>query len=50
MFEVVKAFGFTGFGIFLGLAYARHGWKKYYEGTRRYGQEEASSAQRRAAR
>ncbi len=34
MFEVAKAFGFTGFGIFLGLVYARHGWKKYYEGLR----------------
>ena len=34
MLEVAKAFGFTGFGIFLGLVYARHGWKKYYEGRR----------------
>lgn len=34
MLEVAKAFGFTGFGIFLGLVYARHGWKKYYEGLR----------------
>ncbi len=32
--EVFKAFGFTGLGIFLGLVYARHGWKKYYEGRR----------------
>jgi len=48
--EVIKAFGFTGFGVFLGLVYARHGWKKYYEGARRNGQDEASSAQRRGTR
>ena len=40
MFEVAKAFGFTAFGIFLGLVYARHGWKKYYEGMR---QKDAST-------
>ena len=32
MIEVIKAFGFTGFGMLLGWMYARHGWVKYYEG------------------
>lgn len=42
MFEVLKAFGFTGFGVFLGLLYARHGWKKYYEGQRQAGRGSGS--------
>ena len=50
MFEVIKAFGFTGFGIFLGLGYARHGWKKYYEGMRRNDQNEASGTRGRGIR
>ena len=50
MFEVIKAFGFTGFGIFLGLGYARHGWKKYYEGMRRNGQDDASGNRRSGGR
>lgn len=50
MFEVIKAFGFTGFGVFLGLVYARHGWKKYYEGIRRGGQDEASGNRGRGSR
>ena len=50
MFEVIKAFGFTGFGVFLGLGYARHGWKKYYEGMRRGSQEETSSNRRHGTR
>lgn len=47
MFEVIKAFGFTGFGVFLGLVYARHGWKKFYEGERR-GRSEAGEGARRS--
>lgn len=50
MFEVIKAFGYTGFGIFLGLVYARHGWKKYYEGSRKNGQDETSGNRVRGIR
>lgn len=50
MVEVIKAFGFTGLGIFLGVVYARHGWKKFYEGMRRSGQEEASVNRRTGTR
>lgn len=50
MVEVIKFVAYCSFGVILGLAYARHGWKKYYEGARRNSQEEASGAQRRGTR
>lgn len=50
MIEVIKAFGFSAFGVFLGLAYARHGWKKYYEGVRRGHDVEEKSTRGRGSR